>query len=445
MFEKLKRLKNDKSFIKYFHNTSWLLSDKIVRMAVGLFVGVWVARYLGPEQLGILSYALAIISFVGVFSYLGLSGILVHEIVDKPGEHDEILGTVFLMKVIGSIVAYIIIVIISFLTTDVGSTKFWILIIVGLSLFFRPIEVLSLFNESKVMAKYSTKASLYAFTIITLLKVILILSSTSLLFFGLVSPLQALISSSFLLFFFFKQGYSVKKWTINLDRAKELLGKSWKLIFSSVLAIIYLKIDLIMLSSMIDDHAVGIYSVAATLSEAWYFIPGAIVSSLFPALIKKKKENYIEYEKKLQQLYDFLFLIAFSLAIIISFFSEQIIFLLYGEAYNESVMVLVVHIWAGIFIFMRTLFSKWIIMENLLILSLYSHVFGALLNVVLNFVFIPEYGAVGAAITTLISYMGAAYLGLFIHHSSRGQAKMMTLSLLLPFRILIYRGQLWRQ
>ena len=414
-------------------------------MGVGLFIAVWIARYLGPEQFGLLNYALAIVSFANIFVYLGLSGIMVHELVDKPNENDSVLGTAFFMKVFGSIIAYTIVIIIAYLSTDPASINFWILIVIGLSLFFKPVEVLDAFNESKVLVKYSVKSRSLAFLVVALLKVSLVFSGASLLLLGATLPLESLIAAIFLLFFYRKQGFSIKAWTFSLDRAKSLIGKSWKLIFSSVFAIIYLKIDQIMLASIIDEREVGVYSVAATLSEAWYFIPAAIVASLFPALIKQKKENYIKYKKRIQQLYDFLFSIAFTIAIFISFFSEQIISLLYGEAYEESAMVLVVHIWAGVFIFMRTVFSRWIIMEDLLILSLYTQGFGALLNIALNFVFIPEYGAVGAAMTTLLSYAGASYFALFIHKSSREQAKMMTLSLLLVFRVLIYRKNLWNQ
>ncbi len=156
-----------------------------------------------------------------------------------------------------------------------------------------------------------------------------------------------------------------------------------------------------------------------------------------------KKNNFERYQYQLQKLYDLLFLIALIIAILVSLFANTIILTLYGEAYAQSAIVLIVHIWAGVFIFMRTLFSKWIIMEDLLILSLYTQGFGGILNVLLNLLFIPEYGAVGAAIATLVSYAGASYFALFLIKSARSQAKMMTLSLLLPIRAIIYRRKLW--
>lgn len=429
--------------MKYFKNTSWLFGEKILRMLVGLFIGVWLARYLGPEQFGLLNYSLAIIAFVGIFVYLGLTGILVHELVDKPDENQKILGTAFFMKVIGSVVAYSVLIVVAFYTTNWNSVNFWLLLIMGFSLFLKPIEVIDAFNESKVIAKYSVKAKSYAFLFVTFFKIILIICGASLLFFGFTLPLESFIVTLLLLYYFHKRGVSPRKWRFDLAKSKELIGKSWKLILSFVFVTIYMKIDQVMLAWMIDEREVGIYSVAATLSEAWYFVPSAIVASLFPALIKMKKSNFERYQQQLQKLYDLLFLIALVIAILVSLFANVIILTLYGEAYVQSAMVLVVHIWAGVFIFMRTLFSKWIIIEDLLILSLYTQGFGGLLNIGLNYMFIPHYGAIGAAIATLLSYAGTSYFALFMIKSARGQAKMMTLSILLPFRALIYRGRLW--
>ena len=86
--------------MKYFKNTSWLFGEKILRMVVGLFVGVWVARYLGPEQFGLFSYAQ---SFVGLFTAiagLGLDSIIVRELVKDESKRDALLGTAFRLKLI---------------------------------------------------------------------------------------------------------------------------------------------------------------------------------------------------------------------------------------------------------------------------------------------------------------------------------------------------------
>jgi O-antigen/teichoic acid export membrane protein len=94
--------------MRYFANTSWLFGEKILRMIVGLFVGIWVARYLGPEQFGLLSYAQ---SFVGLFTAiatLGLDGIVVRELVKDPSRRDELIGTAFWLKFIRDVRFFVI-------------------------------------------------------------------------------------------------------------------------------------------------------------------------------------------------------------------------------------------------------------------------------------------------------------------------------------------------
>src|SRR5690606_4156260 len=97
-------------------------------------------------------------------------------------------------------------------------------------------------------------------------------------------------------------------------------------------------------------------------------------------------------------------------------------------------LILKIHVWGGVFVFMRMVFSRWIIIENLLVFSVLTHGFGALVNVILNIILIPGMGGVGAAIATLISYAVSSYLALLLLKKSRGMFWMMTKALLAPFR-----------
>jgi O-antigen/teichoic acid export membrane protein len=191
-----------------------------------------------------------------------------------------------------------------------------------------------------------------------------------------------------------------------------------------------------MLRWLVDAEEVGIYSVAAKLSEAWYFMPTAIVASLFPKLLELKKSDEGQFKKRLQQLFDMLYGIALALAILITFISGPVIDFLYGVEFSKAAVILSIHIWAGIFIFMRAAFSKWILVEDAITFSMFTQGAGALVNVLLNFVFIPMYTGTGAAIATIISYATASYFSLLFYKKTRPIFFMMTKSLLSPFRYL---------
>jgi len=205
---------------------------------------------------------------------------------------------------------------------------------------------------------------------------------------------------------------------------------------SGIAAIVYLKIDLVMLGQLSTNEQVGIYAVASRLSEVWYFFPVAIVSSFFPKLLAAKKHSIEQYDCDLQKLNDGLFGGALVIALLVVVVAGPIVVLLFGEAYQASANVLIIHIWAGVFIFMRALLSKWLLAENLLRFSLVTQLAGALLNVLANWLLIPEYGAIGAAVATVVSYAAASYLALFFHPKTWPMARIMNVSFLLPLRIM---------
>ena len=189
-----------------------------------------------------------------------------------------------------------------------------------------------------------------------------------------------------------------------------------------------------MIRWLVDAEEVGIYSVAAKLSEAWYFIPTVIVASLFPKLLELQKKDEAQFKVRLQHLFDFLFVMALTLAIIVTFISEPAINLLYGVEFGKSAVILSIHIWAGLFIFMRAVFSKWILVEDAIAFSMITQGSGALVNILLNLILIPLHAGIGAAIATILSYAMASYFSLFFYKKSRPIFWMMTKSLFFPIR-----------
>jgi PST family polysaccharide transporter len=146
---------------------------------------------------------------------------------------------------------------------------------------------------------------------------------------------------------------------------------------------------------MVGDKAVGVYSAAVRVSEVWYFIPTTIVASVFPAILKARNSSEEQYYKKLQHLFDLMLWLSIGIALPMTFLSESVIKILFGETYLDASSILSIHIWASVFVFFA---------ENRQILSFQRTTIGALANVILNFLFIPQFQAVGAATATIISY-----------------------------------------
>jgi O-antigen/teichoic acid export membrane protein len=242
--------------------------------------------------------------------------------------------------------------------------------------------------------------------------------------------------------------FLIKNSTINIRHLKfkskiaiSLLKDSWPLILSGLIIAIYMKIDQVMIKEMLDNEAVGNYAAAVRLSEAWYFIPMIISSSLFPAIINAKKISEELYYKRLQKLYDLMVWIAIAIALPMTFLSDWFVALLYGEQYNQAGSVLMIHIWAGILVFFGVARYKWTLTENLQKFEIIIDIIGAISNILFNYILIPIYGISGAAYATLISYFMASVITSLFIKRFHVSLKMYLLAFLLPFRILLRKIQ----
>ncbi|MBT8383680.1 MAG: oligosaccharide flippase family protein, partial [Ignavibacteria bacterium] len=97
------------SFKKYFANTSWLFFERVLRIIISFVVVIYVVRYLGPKDFGLYSYVISFMWLFASISTLGLETITVREIVKQPEKKDELIGTVFTLRLFGGITAVIFI------------------------------------------------------------------------------------------------------------------------------------------------------------------------------------------------------------------------------------------------------------------------------------------------------------------------------------------------
>jgi PST family polysaccharide transporter len=404
------RITHRPKLVKIIDNIGWLFFDRVLRLGVGLLIGVWVARYLGPEQFGLYSFAGA---FVGLFvtaSGLGLQSIVVRDIVLNPDCKEETLGTAAALHFAGGLFAYLLVMgTISWLRPEDTLSKLLVAIL-GSIMLFKISDVAIYWFESQVMSKYIVWAQNGCFIIFSAIKAILILSNASLISFAWANAAEALLVACVILIMLSLRGLRINKLRFSLRRANILLADSWPLLLSGIAIIIYMKIDQIMLGQMLGDDAVGIYSAAVRISEIWYFVPMMIVASVFPAILQAKKTDQAQYLQRLQQLYDLMVWLSISIAIPMTFLSTTIVVALFGPAYTESGPVLAIHIWASVFVFLGVASGQWFIAEGRQILSFQRTLLGAIINILLNMLLIPKFGVMGAAYATIFSYAVAALL-----------------------------------
>ncbi len=425
MLSKL-NLKNKLSFLQssklrgIIANTGWLFADRILRMGVGLFVWVWVARYLGVQQFGVFNYATAFVALFSTLSTLGLDAIVVRSIVREPEKRSQILGTAFWLKLFGGVAALLLAVSCIILVRHDDQLTISLVAILSSVGIFQAFDTIDLWYQSQVQSKYTVIAKNTAFVILAIFKVILIKLHAPLLAFAWATFAEIVIGAVGLILSYKLQGYSLRLWTWSLPLAKKLLKESWFLILSGLSVMIYLKIDLVMLGSMIGDKAVGIYSSATRIIEIWYFIPGVLVSSISPSIYEAKKEcNESLYHHRILKLLRIFILCGMAIAVLTTLLSRTMITLVFGTEFSDASSMLAILSWGSMFAFMGSASAIWYTAEGLNNILLRCTLIGATINILLNLILIPHFQGDGAAIATVISHFIGGFVANSINIKSR--------------------------
>jgi len=394
---------NHSGYKRYFLNTSWMFGGQLFSLLISFFVSTWVARYLGPQNYGILSYSTA---FVGIFSFissLGIDGILNRDLINTPEKRDQLMGTSFYLKLIGGTVAFFVSVI-SVLIFQSDPLIKLLVILFSFSFILQSFNIIGNYFNAEVKAKNNVKTVLFATVISSTLKVFTILLGKGIIWIILIYLLDVLWQGIGFIVSYNNYCLKIKNWNFDKNLAIKILKNSWPLMFASAASFIYLKIDQVMIGSILGNYEVGIYAAAAKLAEVWYFIPGIICTSLFPAIINAKKTGIDLYRNRLKKLYILMIIISVAMAIPITILAKPIIYTLFGSGYMESVNILRIYIWSSIGLFLSVAIGQYLVTENSVKTIFILNLITMVINIILNLIFIPIWGLVGSAFATLISY-----------------------------------------
>ena len=429
------------AFQKYFKNTGWLMLGKILSLIVGIFI----AKFLGPHDFGDLSFAVAFTAIIAAVGTLGLDSFIIREILHQPAKRDEVMGTAFWMRIGVSIflvpASVLIYLFFRSLADQQGAELTLVITFCASALFFKAFNIIDSYFQSQVRSKFVVQVQNICLIISSLIKISFVLLKLPLVYFAFALVLDGLMLAIGLVIIYHRENLQIKAWVFNTSRAKSLLNQSWPLILSAVMVTLYMQIDILMLKYFAGSTEAGIYSAAARISEAWYFIPVAIVTSVFPAIIHARKTDIARYQKRLQNLYDLLVAISLPVALIVSLGADTFIRLVYGEQFDGAGVMLSIHIWSGIFVFLGSASGQYLLAEGFTMISFYRTAIGAIANILLNLWLIPMYGGLGASAATLIAYFIATF-SILLYSKTRQQGLMVLKSLFLINMFLIVSERL---
>ena len=389
-------------------NTAWLFADKIWRMGLSLVVGVWVTRYLGPTEFGTLSYAMTFVSmFSAIASLGGLSSLIIRDIARNPSCKDESLGTAFSLQLVGGFLTILVTVAIVPILNPNDPLTHKLVAIIAAGTVFNAFGTVDFWFQSQLQSKYTIFAKNFAYLLVAAVRLVLIQLHAGLIAFAWARLAESVVGALGLLWVYRKQGNYIQAWRVSFQRSKELLVESFPLVLAGVAVYVYANIDQVMLGSILKEKKdeLGFYAAAVKLSTVFDFLPMILASSTLPKLTQLKGKNNEDYLKKLQIYFDISTASWLAIAIPISLLAPYIVPIVYGEAFRDSVPLLSVYAWSQFGSMFGVARGTFLAIEGKLHYSLIMSVMGAFLNIGLNYFMIPAYGAMGATVATLITYL----------------------------------------
>jgi O-antigen/teichoic acid export membrane protein len=430
----VRRLKGRETLQRSIDNGSWLFMDQLVRMAAGLLVGVWVARYLGPEQYGWLSYAIAVVGTITAFVSLGLNAVVVRELVRTPAAIAEWMGAAFFLKSMGAGVGFLVCVGVAWLQPMSAAPTRPLILIVGLGMFFQALDVFDLLFQAKGESRVSAQVRISACVVANLLKVGLILAEASLPMIAAVGVLELALCSAGWLWIGGKSGQRIAQFHCNQRRVVALLGDSWPLALSGLAIHIQAYADQVVIGALLGGGELGQYAAAMRLVSVFAFVPMVVQTVAAPEITRAKQDDERLYQRRLHDLYRTMFGLFLLTAVPLIVLGPMAAQLLFGASYAGASLLLP---WLAFRLFFTNLGmarSIFLTNEGLFRFGLITATLGAGLNIGLNLLLVPRWGARGAIIASFASFGLTTFALEFFQPRAWANLHLMGRAVFLPWR-----------
>ncbi len=408
---------------KEIKNAGWIVGEQVLQMLLSLVIGLLTARYLGPQNYGALNYTASFVTFFTSIAGLGMEGVVIKKLIEKPDAEGDYLGGCMLLRLLSSVLSSISILLIVFILNPDDLTKLILAALQSLQLVFQTVNILDSYFQRYWKSKYISIGKCVAYIVVMAYKLILIINTQSIEWFAFSNSLSSLIIAVMLYIFYrTSKGPKMKP---NVKLGTDVLKDSYHYIISGLMVAIYSQMDKIMIGGMLNDTEVGFYTTATAVCGMWIFVPTAIINSFRPTIMEINhagdKKLYI---KRLEQLYSGIIWLCIAASLVICIGAPLIIKILYGEEYMGAVDSLRIAIWFETFSMIGTARGIWILCENKNKYVKYYLFIGVIVNLVLNAIMIPTIGIEGAAIATLVTQITTSLIGPLFFKETRIHTKL---------------------
>ncbi len=395
-------------------NTIWLFSGQVSIKAISFFYTIFLARSLGVGNFGLYVAALTYFGLIGSFADFGFNRFLMRDLSIDRSKASQYLSNIFVLRTLMTSVAFLLFLlfILSF-DHDLNRVKISILAVFAII----P-NSLALSLDSTLIAFEKMRQSSLA---------IIILNAATAIFgaiaiflgFSVMGVVLGLILAHFVyviaLILLLKRGKVSFGLSFDFDFWKKAITSSLPYAIIIILSLIYFKIDALMLTYLKGESATGYYGAAYKFLEAIYFIPMTILTALFPKIAKLHLVDKNELRKTYIASLRTLFLVSIPITLALFWGANLLIQYLYGSSFAPAVLALQILAFATIFLFSNAPAVHFLLASEKFLKSIILAAFGTVIfNIVLNFILIPQYGFLGAAISTVASEIVSFFVFFFL-------------------------------
>lgn len=381
-------------------NTLVLISGEIIGKILALIFTIYAARYLHAEGFGVLSFALAFTGMFGIFADIGFYELIVREVARDKRLVEKYLGNVALIKTIMVTVIFGIMC----LTINLMGYPFQTILvvyIVGLAVVLDTFCILfnAIFQAFEKM-EYISIGKIIRNSLLLIGAFVAVLNKLDILAFA---TLYLLANSALLCYnvTIALKRFARPKFDIDIEFWKWLIKEGVFFWASGVFVVIINQIDQVMLSFMVGDAAVGLYSAAYRIVFTLNFIPMMFISAIYPVTSRLYLSSRDSLREVVERSFKYLLITGLVMVVLLTSFGDYIIFHIFGEEYLPSVACLKILVWAELFVFLNVCYGNLFKSTNRQIFVMYQTMFATFLNVILNLILIPKLSYTGASYATL--------------------------------------------
>ena len=394
-------------------NSMVVFTGNILSRLLDLWAVILLARTFGEAVLGQFTFAVVFVSYFAILIDLGFNITFVREMVREKANQDVLLTGMLIFKTvlvaIGILLASTLI-----LLGDYPVDTVRLVWIMTLALLISPkLPSVRVVYEQVFQAHLRMEIP----TLIKLLDGALLVGLIySIIFLGqpvlwIMAAYVACNLPGLILIILASRKYVRPARTFDFRLMMRLLHQALPIAFLGVFAAIYSRLDVLLLSRWWDETAIGYYTAAYRLTEAFRVLPTAVLASLYPVMVATSDRIKEAFIPALAGGLKPLFIILIPVCIGTTFLAEPIIDILYTDRYLPAANVFIILIWAELFVMVATILSHALLAMDRQHAVVKINGIMLLVNIVVNLQLIPRWGFTGAGVARLVTE-GVGVIGL---------------------------------